>query len=129
MNICCVAFKKRSRSKSLKSKEFSCICVGGWHEAWAKRRTLTEEAAAKLLKLKPPLRRYAPEDPKGSYRSGKRRRIELTNDRVLLLPLVSWQERRNYGEFGPVTLFGASVAERSRRYVVSSARPGGDLRN
>ena len=28
------------------------------HEAKARRRTLTEEIAAKLLKLKPPLRRY-----------------------------------------------------------------------
>jgi hypothetical protein len=45
---------------------------------------------------------------------GKRRRIELTDDWELLLPPFSWPEQRNYEELGPVTLFGASVAERAR---------------
>ena len=45
---------------------------------------------------------------------GKRRRIEPTDDWELLLPLFSWPEQRNYEELRPVTLFGASVAERAR---------------
>ena len=43
-----------------------------------------------------------------------RGKLEPTDDWELLLPVFSWPERRNYEELRPVTLFGASVAERAR---------------
>jgi hypothetical protein len=44
---------------------------------------------------------------------GKRRKIEPTDDWDLLVPLFEWPEQRDYEELRPVTLFGASVAERA----------------
>jgi hypothetical protein len=45
---------------------------------------------------------------------GNRRKAQPTNEWQKLLPLFSWPEQRNYEELRPVTLFGASVAERAR---------------
>jgi putative transposase len=45
---------------------------------------------------------------------GNRRKAQPTDEWQKLLPLFSWPEQRDYEELRPVTLFGASVAERAR---------------
>lgn len=45
---------------------------------------------------------------------GRRRKIGPTDDWDLLVPLFEWPEQQDYEELRPVTLFGASVAERAR---------------
>ena len=45
---------------------------------------------------------------------GRRSRVEPTNEWEQLAPLCRWRELLAYEEFRPLTLFGASVAERAR---------------